>query len=134
MRKKNILVLVEHILWGIIILLPLLGYLVLPLGYSIGGGSETNPSMPSFTAYVTTFGVNTGSGNVIFTMMDNLMGRNGVLPLFNNSSTAYGLMYYFTYFICVEVVHLVVDVILFIPRLAHKWMSKFTNEEVIDNG
>lgn len=39
------------------------------------------------------------------------------------------LMAFFTYLVTVEIVHVVYDVIVFIPRLAHKWISRAVQDD-----
>ena len=61
--------------------------------------------------------------NVIYTTINGVFGPSGELPLFNAALTTY-----LTYFVIVELAHLIVDVLLFIPRLAHNWMSYFSKK------
>lgn len=124
MRKKTISNLAEHIMWGIILLLPLLMWLISPLGYSIGGGSEVSSlDLPSLASVFDQFGLNTN--NIIYTSFADLFGSDGILPFFEQNSA---FLLYIMYFVIVEVVHLVIDCIVFIPRLAHKWLNKCTLE------
>lgn len=124
MRKKTISNLAEHIMWGIILLLPLLMWLISPLGYSIGGGSDVSSlDLPSLTSIFEQFGLYTN--NVIYNSFADLFGPNGILPFFITNSAF--LLYAF-YFVMVEVLHLVIDCLVFIPRLAHKWLNKCTLE------
>ena len=124
MRKKTISNLAEHIMWGIILLLPLLMWLISPLGYSIGGGSDVSSlDLPSLTSIFEQFGLYTN--NVIYNSFSDLFGPDGILPFFTTNSAF--LLYAF-YFVMVEVLHLVIDCLVFIPRLAHKWLNKCTLE------
>lgn len=131
MRKKNILLIVEKIMWGLILLLPILYWLISPIGYSIGGGtalsglSGSNIIMLGFGDVLGNFGITTS--NIVYTSLSDLFGSSGVLPFFSANSS---MLLYLTYFIIVEVCHLVVDCVVFIPRLAHKWMNKYTSEDL----
>ena len=116
MRKRNILLIYEHIMWGLILLLPL-------ILWAIGNNHNSLLLSDVFSQ----FGLNTN--NVIYNSLSDLFGFDGVLEFFVVDSS---LLLYFAYFVVVEVLHIVVDVLVFIPRLAHKWMNKFTSEEVID--
>ena len=60
------------------------------------------------------------SDNLIWTAFYRIFSKDGVFPLFGSQ----GAMYIFFWFISVELIHLFFDVIVFIPRLAHKWISK----------
>lgn len=126
MRKKTISNLAEHILWCVILLLPVLLLLISPLGYSIGGGtslSDADIVIPDFASVLSEFGLTTE--NIIYTSLSDLFGAGGLLPFFASNSS---ILLYFAYFIYVEVLHLVIDVLVFIPRLAHKWLNKCTME------
>lgn len=131
MRKKNILLIVEKIMWGLILLLPVLYWLVSPIGYSIGGGTALSGlsgsaiTMIGFGDVLGNFGITTS--NIVYTSLSDLFGSSGVLPFFSVNSS---MLLYLTYFIIVEVCHLVVDCVVFIPRLAHKWMNKYTSEDL----
>lgn len=61
--------------------------------------------------------------NFISDAITSILGPGGVLPLLNNSCIVY-----LTYYIVIEIAHLLVDVLLFIPRLAHGWMSAFSKK------
>lgn len=62
-------------------------------------------------------------GNIIYTTVAETFGSSGVLPILTDSLTAYA-----SYYISIEILHLIVDVLLFIPRLAHEWMTAFTKK------
>lgn len=129
MRKRTMLILVDRLFWAIIWLIPIVAYLLSPIGYSIGGGTAlTGLSggaiiMPDFASYMAQFGVRTD--NVIYQALNGLFGTDGVIHLFNSDSS---IMMYFTYFVCVELLHLFVDFIIFVPRLTHKWLNILTRE------
>ena len=111
MRKKTISNLAEHILWVMILLLPVLLLLIMPLGYSIGGGTslghigDADIVIPDFASVLGEFGLSTD--NVIYTSLSDLFGVDGILPFFTSNSS---ILLYFAYFIYVEVLHLVIDV------------------------
>ena len=134
MRKKTISSIAEHILWTLILLLPILYWIFTPFGYSIGGGtaltglSGSTINMVGFSDIMGSFGLTTD--NIIYNSLSDLFGVNGVLTFFNVNSS---LLLYFSYFIIVEVLHLVIDCVVFIPRLAHKWLNKCTMEVSYDD-
>lgn len=120
MRKRNILILIDRLFWAIIWLIPILAYLLSPLGYELA--SDTGV-LPSFSNYMVQFGVSTD--NVVYTALNSLFGDDGVIELFASNSA---IMLYFTYFVCIELMHLFIDFIVFIPRLTHKWLNIMTRE------
>ena len=90
-------------------LVPLLAFLIFKQDFS------TNLQM---------FGIN--DTNIIYSTLDEMFGQSGIFPLFNTGSP---YLLYFTYLIVIELIHLFVDFIVFIPRLAHKWFDAFTRTE-----
>ena len=57
--------------------------------------------------------------NVVFTSLNSIFGASGIMPLFAGN----GILMYLSYFIICMIVHVAVDVLLFIVRLAHNWMD-----------
>ena len=57
--------------------------------------------------------------NIVFTSLSSIFGATGVIPLFSGN----GLLMYLSYFIICMIIHLAVDVLLFIIRLAHNWLE-----------
>lgn len=127
MRKKTIIMIADKLFWFIIMLLPVLAYLLSPIGYSIGGGTALTGlsgdpiTLPDFTSYMAQLGINTD--NVIYDALNNLFGSAGVIHFFNANSV---ILLYMSYIIFVEILHLFVDFILFIPRLGRKYLDRFT--------
>lgn len=120
MRKRTMLILVDRLFWAIIWLLPLIAFVVMPLGYQLADASSM---LPTLSDVLSQFGISTD--NVVYTALTGLFGDNGVIHLFADNSV---VMLYFTYFVCVELIHLFVDFIIFIPRLTHKWLNILTRE------
>lgn len=116
MRKRNISFFADTFFWYLLYLFPVLAYLFY---YNADG---------YFSATFATFmsdnlGFVFDNTNIIYTTIQDLFGSSGVLPLWTVDSTGISLIV--TWFVTVFVVHLVVDFILFIPRLCHKFMDKF---------
>lgn len=121
MRKRNMSYLIDKLLWLFVLLLPVFAYFLMPLGYQL---TDSSAALPTFADYISQFGIS--SDNVVYTAIVGMFGStNGIIHMFDEDSS---LLLFFTYFVTVELVHLVVDFIVFIPRLAHKWMSVFTRE------
>lgn len=109
MRKRTINHLFDTYLWYLIYLLPLIfaiihwfkiGVIDLAGVFSLGGFSLV-------------------ADNFVFTSLNSIFGASGIVPLFADS----GLLMYLSYFIICMIVHLAVDCLLFIVRLAHNWMD-----------
>lgn len=111
MRKRNISFLFDHVMWYIVYLLPLLIMLI----FNVGSIADT----------FTHIGINLAQNNPIYVAILDIFGANGVVPLFMDD----GAIMYVAYFATCVIVHLCVDFLLFIPRLAHKWVDMF-NEGV----
>ena len=118
MRKRTMSNLADHVFWLLVALLPLVLYVVQFFAYEL----TTVTTFTPFDTFMTTFGVSTSS--VIYTSLVGLFGAEGTLPLFNGINSAPIL--FLSYFVAVEIIHLAVDFLLFIPRLCHKYMEKFT--------
>ena len=82
-------------------------------------------NLPSLDFVMQKIGITITDDNVIFTTLAGIFTLGGVLPLLANGS----VLYYFTYFVFVMLIHLAVDFLVFIPRLCHKWMGDLTNDE-----
>lgn len=61
--------------------------------------------------------------NIISSSILLVFGPSGILPIMSSSCALY-----LSYYILIELAHLIVDVLLFIPRLAHGWMSAFSKK------
>lgn len=115
MRKKTISRLADTISWYLLYFLPVIGYLII----------LATGNVPTFSQVFSTLGLDVVTTGTIYTSLDSIFGTTGIMPLFTDSS----MLQFFTYFISVFIAHLFVDFILFIPRLAHKWMSKCYQED-----
>lgn len=121
MRKRTISNIADHVFWLLIALLPLVIYGFTCLSYELTSASDTLPSLMDF---LVDFGISDTS--ITYTVLDDIFGSTGILPLFNPGSV---VLLFLSYFTTVEIVHLAVDFLLFIPRLSHKWMEKITCTE-----
>ena len=109
-----------------ILTLPLVAWVVSFFSYEIGGGSDTTAlSTLSFTDVLLNFGINTD--NVVYQTLSGLFGYDSnIIHLFTEDSA---LLLYFTYFCVIEIIHLFIDFIVFIPRLCHKWLNGFVRSD-----
>lgn len=115
MRKRTIKCLADTIFWYALYFLPILILILM---------SIHNP-ITSISSVISTLGLNVLQDNIIFTTLSDIFGSGGVLPFFQSTD----LIIFFTYYICVYLLHLLVDFVIFIPRIAHKWLNHFTQGE-----
>lgn len=123
MRKRTIANLVDSFFWLLVAILPLLLYLITCFSYKLTNATE---SVTAFLPFMKSLGL-VDSG-LIYNSLFDLFGTGGILPLFSAENNA--ILVFLSYFVSVEIVHLAVDFLLFIPRLAHKYMNTFTQNEV----
>lgn len=112
MRKKTIEFIFDNVMWYFLYLLP-----VFILLFFIVRSGE----LITFSALFDSLGLTFFNDNLILTTLTNMFGAGGILPFFQTND----ILIYMSYFICVLIIHLFVDFLVFIPRLAHKWLNKF---------
>lgn len=115
MTKKKISHIFDKLFWGLVMLLPLIVYVV----YIIKTGN-----IYSFDLVFTDFGFGLDTSNVIYTTLTSIfgvvVGGTSNIPAFISN----GVMLYITYIVLIELIHLVVDILLYIPRIAMKFIDK----------
>lgn len=109
----------DKIFWFVVSFFPLFSWLVYLFSFS---GYTTSPL--TFYAWLEQNFAFMGqiSNSVIYSTFYRIFSITSVDSLFPALSTS--LMAFFTYLVTVEIVHALYDVIIFIPRLAHEWISK----------
>lgn len=113
MRKRTISTLFDNIFWYGLYLLPLICFVFMVWHSGLDG--------VTLATSMSNCGLDIFSQNFIYDGLMSLFGVGGVMPLFNSPDVlAFG-----SYFISVFLLHLAVDVLLFIPRFAHKCMDCF---------
>lgn len=136
MRKKTVTHVADTIFWYILYFLPIILTLIQSIGLFENFGFDSwqyvydegnildydflhllEMNLNSF--YISRY-------NIISSALMDIFGLNGFIPIFSNNLTS--IIQYFGYFVGVYLIHLCVDFILFIPRIAHKWLNKFTRE------
>lgn len=120
MRKKTVNHIADTIFWYALYFLPVIAFLL--VCWSEPGSGQ---QMTSLNEFFSRSGFDIYGGNIIYESLYNVVGEEGLMPLFDNDYA----LYFVTWFASVYLVHLLVDFILFIPRLAHKWMNSFTRSE-----
>lgn len=109
---------VRQVLWYFILALPLLSFL---LSYLVRIPSVTDSSPLSITLYTylqNVYGLLTN--NIVYDCFNGIFGAVGILPIFENS----GILLYMSYFVAVELCHIVVDVLLLLPTIIHSFFDK----------
>ena len=114
MRKRTIKHLFDTIFWFMVYIIPLIiyfAYLRSPLGPVTFFGMFTSPD----------FGIMLSNNNPLIVGLFTLFGDNGILPLFADP----GIFAFCGYFISCWIIHLAVDVLLFIVRWSHSMLDGF---------
>lgn len=122
MRKKTINHLADTIFWYLLYFLPVIAYIV----YLATCGKFDNSTIQnlSFNTFLDSTGLATLiTDNLIYTTLIDLFAVGGVLGFVEATSPIFIIL---TWFVNVFIMHLAVDFLLFIPRLCHKYMKKFT--------
>lgn len=78
----------------------------------------------NFENFVNKLGFEFATDNIIVNTLVDCFGENGILPLFKGRE----VFIVFAWYVCVVICHLVVDFLLFIPKLCHKWMKNATED------
>lgn len=123
MRKRTIANIVDSAFWFLVAILPLALYLITCLSYKLQSSTDT---LTAFLPFMKNLGLM--DSGIIYNSLSDLFGSGGILPLFSAENNA--ILVFFSYFVSVEIVHLAVDFLLFIPRIGHKYMNTFTQNEV----
>lgn len=124
MRKRTCKKFFDTFMWTTIYMLPIFIFLI--MNYAPNFASQTaNYGMLEYTMtdIMVTFGID--GVNLFSSSLEQLFGINGILPLFGDG----GIIFYLSYLISVNILHLFVDIILSLPRFCHKFLDKFTQDE-----
>lgn len=112
MRKKTLKTLFDSLFWYFVYLLPLI---LLTVSIFRTG------TITSLSSVMGSIGVNILENNFIYTSLLDIFGTGGIFPLFIQTD----LLMFLTYFISAFLLHLFVDIILFIPRFAMNLSDNF---------
>lgn len=106
----------DFILWTFLAILPLATWLFYLLGIE---GVEPITFEKWMYSYFGLQPLSAGDGNIVYdTLAKIFLFGSKFLP----SMTRSGVLF-FTWFCSIEIVHILVDVLLFVARLAHKWIG-----------
>lgn len=110
MRRKSMKCLFDNLFWYTLYMLPIL---LLIINWLCSG-------TPSFASVFSYARLDIVSNNVIFTALVDLFGADSqIMPIFSNND----VLMYLSYFILLMILHIIVDVLLFIPRYCHKILN-----------
>lgn len=118
MRKRTIKYGLDKIFWYIIYALPIICYLI----FLSTGNYET---IPSLLTAISSFGLDIATNSDLYLSLSGIFGVNGVVPLFASAD----IIFVLTWFVGTYLVHLMVDFLLFIPKIAMKWLDKLYGGE-----
>lgn len=120
MRKKTILYFVDTVFWWTVYALPVV--ILLICSNNSFGEALSGSLLRNFFCIT--------QNNPIFTALVGLFGNGGILPFFSSGSYIFVIL---TWFVAANLCHIAVDVLLFIPRMAHKFIDILTSRGA-DNG
>lgn len=132
MRKRTVKNIAETIFWYTLYMLPLIVFFIelIALWQNealwTSWGSSATSNLNSYTVNVFYQIMREFcSNNIIATAFQNIFSEGSSMA-FLGSQTGWAVTFYLSYFVLMYVVHLMVDFVLFIPKLAHKFMNSFT--------
>lgn len=110
MRTKTIETLIDRIFWAILLILPMLVYIV-----------ANNHGSVDYSMIIAQF--NILDTNFIYTGLASIFGSDGILEFLDTTTTNNTLLY-MSYFVALELIHIFVDVILYIPKICIAILDK----------
>lgn len=124
MRKRSVNHIADTIFWYVVYMFPIILTIVQTFSLPhIGNLDGFDGFFELLAVNLRTLGCN--SNGIIVSTLSDIFGEGGILPLFNN-----GIIFgYAQWFVGTLIVHLAVDVLLFLPRIAHKWLDDFSKKE-----
>lgn len=125
MRKRTAKYIFEKLMWGIIMFLPIIGYIL-----TLTGNKELENTLTTsnFINYINTAGwLNPVTYGDIYKNLYDLFNKT-LTRLLGNNELNQTLSFLGAWFIIIEILHLTVDVLLFIPRWAHGVMDNFLSK------
>lgn len=99
----------DNVMWYVIYLLPLLLLLL----------AWFNDNTLSLVQVLTDSGLGFIVSNPVTDTVIQIFGVNGAYPLFSDNS----ILIYLTYFVAMVLAHLVIDILLYIPRMCHHFVN-----------
>lgn len=123
MRERTLKSLFDKIMWYGIYLFPLLAYLC--ICFSIQGSEIIDGTLPyDFTAFMYDLGFSFGPIDLLF---GEIFGDGGLLHMVEYG----GMLSYANYLVFVTILHVIFDIIVFIPRLFHNFLESLEKGDII---
>lgn len=114
----------DKIFWLIISLLPVLSWLIYLYGY-VHFFTDPGVGIVYFSNWLqSNFLIANLGSNPFYSVLSQIFGSGGLFPLLDVN-----VLSLFVWFLTIEVIHVCFDVMAFIPRLAHKWISKAVQDD-----
>ena len=110
MRTKTIETLIDRLFWALVLLLPIAAYCIINIHHS-----------SDFITVLTQFNID--ESNLLYTGLVQMFGSNGYIQWFDTTNVN-PLFLYLSYMMIIEMIHIVVDVLLFVPRICTKILDK----------
>lgn len=112
---------IDHVFWFLVTIFPLLLYALYV--FRNGNGSD-------YLTFSEFLSIKTGlswlAANPVYNVFEKIFGNNGFFPMFSENS---GYLILFGYVASVEVLHVLFDVVVFIPRFCHTLVGRFTQND-----
>lgn len=115
MRKKTLDNILDSLFWFIVYTLPIILFVVGLVRVKDMQLNSFSDVFSSFQSFMTSF---VGSDSLIYTTL------NKVCNEYLNVAFAPAIVAFLTYFSYAMIVHILIDVLLFIVRFAHKYLDK----------
>lgn len=115
MRSKTFGKILDHLMWFLIYMLPLIAYVVLCSQDGIG--------MIDFESFMSDFFGPVG--NPIFDVFMQFADGGAF-----NIASYLGIIYYAVYMVLVTLLHVAFDIVVFIPRLFHDFLDKLHKGDI----
>lgn len=113
MRKRTLNHFFDTVFWYLIYSIPIIVYFYYLHYYSA--------DIVSFPVFCNNVNLSILTDNIVYSSLYGIFGVGGILPLFNSEMP----FIICSWFICVFLLHLAVDFLLFLARLCHKWLNAF---------
>lgn len=127
MRKRTIKNMASTIFWYILYFLPVLVsiiYVFKTSGFFFSAEGDNFISIPYLIDILGDNSLHINEGIIYESLMALFSIADGVLPLMVGDIWASYLSWFVGMYLC----HIAVDIILFVPKLAHKWMKGLTQQ------
>lgn len=120
MRERTIKSIFDKVMWYGAYLFPLIAYVALLFSFQYNGANSYIP----FDKFM--FDLGFGHGEV-FLVFGDIFGDGGLFPMADYA----GFFAYANYLVFITILHVIFDVIVFIPRLFHNFLDSLEKGDII---